>query len=52
MEKNSIQILRVAAGILNKQSQSADCVPPGWGLGVEFTSPRNRMSTCMKCYVG
>jgi hypothetical protein len=44
---NSVQIWRVAANILNKQSRTADKGgPPAWGLGVGLTIPHRKKLSC------
>jgi hypothetical protein len=40
---DGLQIWRVAANILNKQSRTADKGgPPSWGLGVGLTTPHRK----------
>jgi hypothetical protein len=42
----SLQIWRVAANILNKQSRTADKGgPPAWGLGGGLTTPHRKKGT-------
>jgi hypothetical protein len=41
--RNGLQIWRVAANILNKQSRTADKGgPPAWGLGEVLTTPHRK----------
>jgi hypothetical protein len=44
---NTLQVWRVAANILNKQSRTPDKGgPPAWGLGVGLTTPHRKKSPC------
>jgi glycine cleavage system aminomethyltransferase T len=43
---DSLQIWKVAANILNKQSQPTRGGPPAWRLGKELTTPHHTKLAC------
>jgi hypothetical protein len=50
--EDGLQIWRVAANILNKQSRTADKGWYSWGLGVGLTTPQRKNKCVTKCKKG